>query len=59
MIISRVKRKYMCTKDAKNLYIILQGEKLTLGKKFKYLGSYMQSDGGLEGEIKHRINSGN
>ncbi|XP_046998269.1 uncharacterized protein LOC124613597 [Schistocerca americana] len=58
MRISRVKTQYICTKDAKNLYINLQEEQLTLLMKFKYLGSYMQSDGGLEAKIQHRINSG-
>lgn len=59
MRISRVKTDYMCTKDAKNSYYInLQGEQLTRVEKFKYLGSYVQCDGGLEAEIQHRINSG-
>ena len=56
--ISRSKTEYLSLNDSENGQISLQGEVLKRVEKFKYLGSTVAEDGGLEAEITHRIQAG-
>ena len=38
--------------------MLLNGEALEQVEQFKYLGSVIAADGGIEADIKHRINEG-
>ncbi|XP_047000687.1 uncharacterized protein LOC124616424 [Schistocerca americana] len=58
MKISRTKSEYIALKDEQMRSCKIQDDELKSVCKFKYLGSYIQRDGGLESEIQHRINCG-
>ncbi|XP_047004825.1 uncharacterized protein LOC124623077 [Schistocerca americana] len=58
MKISRTKSEYLALKDLQMRSCKIQDDELKSVCKFKYLGSYIQRDRGLEGEIQHRINCG-
>ena len=55
MKISRVKTEYMSLQEVQELSINLQEAEIPQTSKFKYLGSYVQSNKGLEAEIQYRI----
>ena len=60
MRISRSKTEYMCAtveEDGRES-IRLDGEEVKRVSKFKYLGSVVEAGGGMEEEVKHRIQSG-
>ena len=49
-----------CTKreDGNRLNVSLDGEVLEEVDQFKYLGSVIAADGGVEADVKHRVNEG-
>ncbi|XP_047004714.1 uncharacterized protein LOC124622971 [Schistocerca americana] len=53
MKISRTKSQYLALKDVQMRSWKIQGDELKSVCKFKYLGLYIQRDGGLESEIQH------
>ena len=57
MRVNRDKTEYMICGDARG-EICLQGERLQQVAKFKYLGSTIQANGELDGEIGGRVQSG-
>ncbi|KAG8229777.1 hypothetical protein J437_LFUL005858 [Ladona fulva] len=58
MRISRTKTEYMSKSEEESAAIELEGEILTSIRKFKYLGSIVEREGGLDEEIQHRITCG-
>ncbi|XP_046994384.1 uncharacterized protein LOC124606446 [Schistocerca americana] len=56
--ISRTKSEYLVLKDVYMRSCKIQDDEVKSVCKFKYLGWYIQRDGGLESEIQHRINCG-
>ena len=57
--ISRKKTEYMVFNREEEVGdVILLGEKLERVNIFKYLGSHITSDGTLDSEINHRVQSG-
>ncbi|XP_046983178.1 dehydrogenase/reductase SDR family protein 7-like [Schistocerca americana] len=56
MKISRTKSEYLALKDVQMRSRKIQDDELKSVCKFKYQGSYIQRDGGLESDIRHRIN---
>ncbi len=47
-----------CTRlvDGRRMNVALNGEMLKQVECFKYLGSHVAVDGGIEGEVKFRMN---
>ncbi|XP_046980926.1 uncharacterized protein LOC124545998 [Schistocerca americana] len=58
MKICRTKSEYLALKDVQMRSCKIQDDELKSVCKFKYLGSYIQRDGGLESKIQHRKNYG-
>lgn len=57
--ISRKKTEYLWFGgESKDGEVYLQGEKLQRVRDFKYLGSFVSSEGGLDKELDHRIQVG-
>lgn len=61
--LSRSKTEYMECKfsgrqSATNMEVKVEDHTIPLVTKFKYLGSIMQNDGELEGDVNHRIQAG-
>ena len=54
---SKVRR---CTRneDGPRLNVMLNGETLEEVDQFKYLGSVMAANGGVEADMRHRVNEG-
>ena len=58
MKVSRVKTEYMCLSGVPRGSVQMQDQQLPEVNEFKYLGSTLQTDGGVEAEINRRIQSG-
>ena len=58
MKVSRAKTEYMCLSGVSRGSVQMQDQQLPEVNKFKYLGSTLQTDGGVEAEINRRIQSG-
>ncbi|XP_065675782.1 uncharacterized protein LOC136091989 [Hydra vulgaris] len=59
MKVSRSKTEYMCVNErVNNGQVQLQGVDLLKVDKFTYLGSRVQSDGGIKREVKKRVQAG-
>ncbi|XP_047480633.1 uncharacterized protein LOC125033295 [Penaeus chinensis] len=58
MKVSRAKTEYMCLNGVSRGNIRMQDQQLPVVSEFRYLGSTVQSDGGVEAEISRRIQSG-
>ena len=60
MKISRSKTEYMCASSVEEdgNSIILDGEEIKRVQKFKYLGSIVEASGGIDQEVRHRIQAG-
>ena len=61
--ISRSKTEYMESKFSKrrtnsNLEVRIEDDTIPQVKRFKYLGSIIQNDGEIEGDVNHRIQAG-
>jgi len=61
--LSRTKTEYMECKFSKQgiedySIVILDGQKIPMSSHFKYLGSIIQKDGGINSDINHRIQTG-
>ena len=55
------KNKVMrCTRseDSASLNVLLNGEALEEVDQFKYLGSVIAANGGVEADVRHRVNEG-
>ncbi|XP_037783490.1 uncharacterized protein LOC119579651 [Penaeus monodon] len=58
MKVSRAKTEYMCLNGRQGGSVLMDDQQLPEVTKFKYLGSLLQSDGGVDKEISRRIQSG-
>ncbi|XP_047496500.1 uncharacterized protein LOC125044097 [Penaeus chinensis] len=58
MKVSRAKTEYMCLNKVSRGSIRMQDQQLPEVSEFRYLGSTVHSDGGVETEISRRIQSG-
>lgn len=56
--VSRTKTEYMTTRDEDGCGIMLGNEVLANVPKFKYLGSVLEKNGKLRGEMNHRVSCG-
>ncbi|XP_037803561.1 uncharacterized protein LOC119597968 [Penaeus monodon] len=58
MKVSRAKTEYMCLNGMQGGSVLMDDQQLPEVTEFKYLGSLLQSDGGVHKEISRRIQSG-
>ena len=56
--INRKKTEYLKLNDDQDSKITLQGQTLNTVPNFRYLGSTVSEDGGLEAEMTHRVQAG-
>ena len=49
---------YTRNEDGARLNVMLNGEALEEVDQFKYLGSVIAANGGMEADVRHRVNEG-
>ena len=61
--ISRSKTEYLCCNfggviSDEDVQIAIEGQEVPQATKFKYLGTYVQSDGEIDSDVAHRVQAG-